>query len=199
MTSCRSSRLASLPSLGGTSDGLVIFARRRTSAPPSPGVGDPVTPAGFSLRKRQDLPSSWRTPIVRLHMFSRLRCDFGTRPLRYRNVALDVGTAKALIIGLSKLNSMAFGLAVYASQAGSPRRHARLASGRWSGTTGRAFHPQDSNERFQSCFLHLIPLSQASWRNPTRRSRCDRSVLVGNILSRTCNRSEGCYLLACPT
>ena len=54
---------------------LVIFARRRTSAPPTPGVGDPVSPAGFSLRKRQDLPSSWRTPIVRLHMFSRLRQD----------------------------------------------------------------------------------------------------------------------------
>ena len=56
---------------------------------------------------------------------------------------------------------MAFGLAVYASQDGLPRHHARLASGRWSGATGRAFHPQDSNERFQSCNLHLIPLSQA--------------------------------------
>jgi hypothetical protein len=48
---------------------LVLFAPRRTSAPPKPGVGDPVSPAGTSLRKRQDLPSSWRTPIVRLHMF----------------------------------------------------------------------------------------------------------------------------------
>ena len=48
---------------------LVLFALRRTSVPPKPGVGDPVSPAGTSLRKRQDLPSSWRTPIVRLHMF----------------------------------------------------------------------------------------------------------------------------------
>ena len=48
---------------------LVLFAPRRTSAPPKPGVGDPVSPAGTLLRKRQDLPSSWRTPIVRLHMF----------------------------------------------------------------------------------------------------------------------------------
>ena len=31
---------------------------------------------------------------------------------------------------------MAFGLAVYASQCGLPRHHARLASGRWSGATG---------------------------------------------------------------
>ena len=48
---------------------LVLFAPRRTSVPPKPGVGNPVSPAGISLRKRQDLPSSWRTPIVRLHMF----------------------------------------------------------------------------------------------------------------------------------
>ena len=56
---------------------------------------------------------------------------------------------------------MAFGLAVYASQDGLPRHHARLASGRWSGATGRAFHPQDSDERFQIRFLHLLLLSQA--------------------------------------
>jgi hypothetical protein len=39
--------------------------------------------------------------------------------------------------------------------------HAKLASGRWSGATGRAFHPQGSNERFQICFLHLFLPSQA--------------------------------------
>ena len=93
----------------------------------------------------------------------------GTRPLRCRNLALAVGTTKAPTIGLSKLNSMAFGLTVYASQVGLPRRHARLASGRWSDATGRAFHPQDSIQRFQSCFLHLILLCQASWRNQTHR------------------------------
>ncbi len=47
---------------------LVVFAPRRTSEPPRPGVGHPVTPAGISPRKRQDLPSSWRIPIVRSHM-----------------------------------------------------------------------------------------------------------------------------------
>ena len=34
---------------------------------------------------------------------------------------------------------------------------ARLASGGWSGVTGRAFHPRDSDERFQSCL---------AWRSP---------------------------------
>src|SRR5262249_44161880 len=85
--------------------------------------------------------------------------------------ASRVRTAKAPTRGLSALNSMAFGLAVYASRCGSPTPHARLASGRWSGATGRAFHPQGSTERFQSSLLHLIPLSQASCRN-----RIDRSV-----------------------
>ena len=41
---------------------LVLFAPRQTSAPPRPGVGNPVAPAGMALRRRQDLPSSWRTP-----------------------------------------------------------------------------------------------------------------------------------------
>src|SRR5262245_53973713 len=67
-------------------------------------------------RRRQDLPSSWRTPIVRLHMF---HTDAGrtadTRPLRCRDMALGNRTAKAPAKGLSTLNSMAFGLAVYAS------------------------------------------------------------------------------------
>ena len=69
LTSCRPSHRASLPSLGGTSVTLVLFAPRRTSAPPRPGVGNPVAPAGILPRKRQDLASSWGTPIVRLHMF----------------------------------------------------------------------------------------------------------------------------------
>ena len=41
------------------------------------------------------------------------------------------------------------------------RHHAKLASSCWSGSAGRGSHPQGSNERFQSCNLHLIPLSQA--------------------------------------
>ncbi len=68
-------------------------------------------------------------------------------------MALGMTNAKAPTISLSKLNSMAFGLAVYASRCGLPQPHARLASGRWSGVTGRAFHPLGSNERFQSGFL----------------------------------------------
>ena len=57
---------------------------------------------------------------------------------------------------------MALGLAVYASPGESPHSGARLASRCWSDSPGRAFHPQDSYERFPICFLHLVLLSQAS-------------------------------------
>jgi hypothetical protein len=42
-----------------------------------------------------------------------------------------------------------------------PEACSRMAWRRASGATGRAFHPHDSNERFQSCILLLILLSQA--------------------------------------
>ena len=62
---------------------------------------------------------------------------------------------------LSRLNHTASALAVYASQDGSPHHHARLASGCRPGSTGRAFHPQGSDERFQTHVMLVIPLSQA--------------------------------------
>ncbi len=73
-TSCRPSHRTSLPSFGGTSVALVSLlldgrAHRR-------GL-ELVTRCSSRVlpRKRQDLPSSWGTPIVRLHMFSRRRQD----------------------------------------------------------------------------------------------------------------------------
>jgi hypothetical protein len=89
-------------------------------------------------------------------------------PDHYGAAALALGTtkAKAPTKGLSKLNSMAFGLAVYASQDGLPRHHARRTSGRWSGATGRAFHSQGSVERFQICILTShSPFPSFAWRN----------------------------------
>ena len=83
--------------------------------------------------------------------------------LQCSSVALGISKAKAPTKGLSKLNSMAFGLAVYASQDGLPRHHARLASGRWS---GQALPDGLSTRKvptkgFKAASLHLIPLSQA--------------------------------------
>ncbi len=153
------SRRTSFPSLGGTSDALAVFAPGRTSAPPRPGVGHPVTPAGNSPRSEQGSPK----------FLGNHDCPFAHDPIRRRQDCLHQTVHSAAAwplfierqrlprLGLSALNSIAFGLAVYASQDGLPRRHARLASGRWSGATGRAFHPQDSDERFQICFLTFHP------------------------------------------
>ncbi len=55
-TSSRPSRRTSFPSLGGTSVALVGFAPWRTSAPPRPGVGNPVSPAGSLPRSEQGSP-----------------------------------------------------------------------------------------------------------------------------------------------
>ena len=145
---------------------LVLFAPRRTSAPPRPGVGHPVPPAGMSLRRRQDLPSSWRTPIVRLRLFhTDAGRTAGTRPLQCRGVALGDRTAKAPARGLSTLPSMASGLAVYASPDRLPGLDAKLASSRWSDATGRALHPQGPNRRFQSACIISSSFSKLAWRN----------------------------------
>ena len=105
------------------------------------------------------LPSSWGTTIVRLHMFpsdaGRTAC---TRPLRCCSWPLNAQVQRLPRWGLSTLNSMAFGLAVYASQCGLLSHHARLASSCWSGSTGRAFHPHGSAERFQSCRFTSHPV-----------------------------------------
>ena len=83
------------------------------------------------------------------------------------------GTTEALAkTRLSKLNHMAFGFATgtVRSMVGFVTfvtlRNARLASGRWSNATGRAFHPQGHNRRFQIHFMSILLLRQVSWRNP---------------------------------
>jgi hypothetical protein len=90
------SRRTSFPSLGGTSVALVAFAPWRPSAPPEPGVGNPVLQPGIRRGANRVLPSSRGTTIVRLHMFS---SDAGgtacTRPLKCSSVAPERPSAEA--------------------------------------------------------------------------------------------------------
>ena len=82
-------------------------------------------------------------------LYAKLR-PFGTA-FRYMN---DVGFHSN---SLSRLNHAARDLAVYASQPGSPRHHARLASAQWPTGTGRAGYLRGSSTRsfgFAS-LLHL--------------------------------------------
>ena len=71
----------------------------------------------------------------------------------------DEGSTRVLISGL---NRTAFDLAVYASQGWSPTHHARLASGCWSGSTGRDWLP--AGFHLKGFKLPTILLSRASWR-----------------------------------
>jgi len=99
-----------------------------------------------------------------------------TRPFWCSSVAPGPPGAKAPTKGLSTPNSMAFRLAVYASPGSLPHHDARLASGCWSGSTGWAFHPQDSDERFQDCILTFLSSSPklclAQWGQPQQTSDC---------------------------
>ena len=65
-------------------------------------------------------------------------------------------------VEISGLNRTAFDLAVYASQGWSPTHHARLASGCWSGSTGRDWLP--AGFHLKGFKLRAILLSRASWR-----------------------------------
>ena len=72
----------------------------------------------------------------------------------------DEGSPRVLISGL---NRTAFDLAVYASQGWSPTHHARLASGCWSGSTGRDWLP--AGFHLKGFKLPTVLLSRASWRD----------------------------------
>ena len=191
-TSCRPSRRTSFPSLGGTSVALVLFAPRRTSAPPRPGVGHPVAPAGIyrGNDRISQVPGEPRLSVCTCSVDAgRTAC---TRPLRCSSVALGIRKAKAPTKGLSKLNSMAFGLAVYASQCGLPRPTQDSLP-----AAGQALPDGLSTRRvpmkgFRSASVHLILLSQASWRNRIDR-RCETTA-VGSPAAAKRLRSGGPFL-----
>src|SRR5208337_4726485 len=83
---------------------------------------------------------------------------------------------------ISGLNRTAFDLAAYASQGWSPTHHPRLASGCWSGSTGRdwlpaGFHLKGFNLRLSSSPELLGAKSDRVFRRPAaRKSPKDRSV-----------------------
>jgi hypothetical protein len=95
MTSCRPSRRTSLPSLGGTT-----VARHRSLLPYTPcGREAWSCLPGISCRdlpwRRQDLPSSWGTPLVRLLMFFDPGRTVCSRPLRNDSMAPVAETTEA--------------------------------------------------------------------------------------------------------
>src|SRR3990172_13064887 len=139
MTSGRPFRRASFPSLGDTTRALVFRPRTaercrgRVSWSWSPGTSG----REIGQWRRQDLLRSWGTPIVLLPCSS-TPVGPAHQAIQCVGAAPDLSTTKAPAFVLSRLNHTASALAVYASQAGSPRHHARLASGCLPNSSGRA-------------------------------------------------------------
>ena len=130
---------------------LAIPSLRPLFVPPAPDAEPWINlelVGGISSRlarwKRQGLPSSRRNPCDH----SPYSSDPGvTRQAEWTMSELpgaapatdhDEGSPRVVISGL---NRTAFDLAVYASQGWLPTHHARLASGCWSGSTGRDWLP----------------------------------------------------------
>jgi len=76
-------------------------------------------------------------------------------------MALGHRTAKAPAKGLSTLNSMAFGLAVYASQCGLPRPTQNSLPAAGQALPDGLFTRKVPMKGFRAVFLHLILPSQA--------------------------------------
>jgi len=98
-----------------------MFAPWRTSEPPGPGVDSPVSPAGYSPRSEQGSPKFLGNLD---HPFAMFQTDAGrtadTRPSGAAAWPLVIERQRLPRWGLSTLNSMAFGLAVYASPSSLP-------------------------------------------------------------------------------
>jgi len=94
------------------------------------------------------------------------------RPMRPRPIAgrlrgpRDGNDEGANEVTLSRLNSMAFGLAAYVSRDGFPPDRARRASGCLVKLSRTGFDPQGSDKRFLTHVMCVVLLFQASWHNP---------------------------------
>ena len=156
MTSCRPSRRASLPSLGGTSVALVLFAPKRTSAPLRPGVGHPVAPSGVYRGddRISQVPGEPQLPVC--HVQS---TPAGLRaPDRYSAAAWPLVCEKQRLPRKVFRRSIAWrsGSLSTLRRLGYPvRRKTRfqpLVRRYWTG-----FPPAGSLRKVSECFLHLNP------------------------------------------
>ncbi len=77
-------------------------------------------------------------------------------------------TSAPALIALSRLSDTACRLAVYASQPGLPRHHARLASDRWPTFAGWDWLPTGFHREVSKTYISS-PSPRLSWRNQDKR------------------------------
>jgi hypothetical protein len=155
-TPAHTSRRTRLPSHGDTTHWLAGSLPSPANRGDGPGVVRPVSPAG-NLRGCSRSLTFLGNPVVRV-----LCSSTPVGPADQAIQPADAAPASSQGEGssqlrISRLNRTASALAVYASQAGSPPHHARLASGRRPALPDGIGYPQDSIERFQVCVLHVHP------------------------------------------
>ena len=146
----------------------VACVRSRSGPTPTGGQGFVVrlSPAPDVVEmETQGVPSSWGT-LMCLCPVLRPRQDRYHQAIAVRRRGPRVMQRRRLPrVMLSRLNSTASALAVYASPGGSPAQDARLASGCWPGSTGRDWLPAGFQRKVSKVYsLHLFLLSQVSWR-----------------------------------
>ena len=192
VTSCRPSRRTSLPSLGGTT-----VARHR-SLPPDPvrpgrpGVVCPVSPAGNCRGDDRISQVPGEPPLSVCACSSTPAGLLAPDHLRSSSMAPATETTKApAMTTLSKLNSMAFGLAVYASPGLLP--HPTQDS---LPAAGQALPDGLSTRRvplkgFKDASYILSPFPKLAWRNSTSfRSGSPTlpATAVGGSTRQSCSR-----------
>ena len=145
MTSCRPSHRTSLPSLGGTTVASSSSLPRAQDAKPGARglqVRQPLRPIRRGDDRTCQVPGG--TQITVCHVL-RLRQDASPSPSRGGRTVPATLKTRTPTLPISKLNSMPFGIAVYASPGRLPYRIARLASGCWLGFPGWDWYPKGSN------------------------------------------------------
>lgn len=166
-TSCRPSRRASLPSLGGATGTRPFRSRRRGAWPASSlGLVARYPRPGRLPWRRQELPSSWGTPIPVCACSSTPagRCvpdhngTLAWSPCRERRRRRQQSTFEAQSHGF-RARCLRITMLV-------TRHRARLTSGCWSGSPGRAFTRRAPiiGFKFTSCVLSSY--SKLAWHNP---------------------------------
>ncbi len=175
---------------------LHSFLPRKPDAGAGPGVCRSGHPAPALWMEMTGSPKFLGNPLV-LCPALRPRQDRRHLAIRCPGAAPVTETTKAPATSIiSRLNRPASALAVYASPAGSPQHDARLASGCWPGSAGRACTRRVPTKGFE-LFLHLILLSQAclAQLNPFARSSMSRRHPRDNGFAGTCLTGlEPCFL-----
>jgi len=161
------------PSLGGTVDAFAV------SLPPA---CERARPAGRGLlRFGQPVPRWSSTETTGSPKFlGNPHCTFAglfdpgramaSDHSRRHDAAPVAGTSGAPALRLSRLNPPALVLAVYASPRRLPAKDARLASGCWSGSAGRALTRRVPTRGFRVCPYISSSSPKLAWRNPAFRA-----------------------------